>query len=217
MLYLHWNNWNRSSGGRYHMDRNSFNGKPYTHYFYAAMRMAFADEEGRLGIVSTGQLFATAKADADANGYVGFGPSELQTYLGDGKFKFAPVGSLEVQGPRLRIPRDHTTFALAELGGHIIELNFYFLMARVDTIIGQNANGETALIWATAAVMLHEILHNHGFDHPEDVNHATGATYRQTFPVVAAHAMMALSPVSLRNIGLGLTGAPGTVFENYPM
>src|SRR4051794_1438567 len=100
MQYLLWDNWNRSSGGRFHMDRNNYNGKPYTEYFYRAMRLAFADEAGRLGIVSTGQLFNIAKSDCDAHGYVGFGPTELQAHLGDGKFKYGPNG-LEVQGPRL--------------------------------------------------------------------------------------------------------------------
>lgn len=53
--------------------------------------------------------------------------------------------------------------------------------------------------------------------HPDAVNHAAGSTYRQSFPDVAAQALLAIAPVSLTNVGLSLTGASGTVFESFPM
>ena len=223
MYYLYWNCWFRSRGAVYHMDKNLFNGKPFTNYLYEAMRLAFADEENRLGIVSTGKLYHIAKNDADTYGYVGFGPTELKKHLESGKFKYLPIKdafnnlTLTIRGPILKQPIDHTTFAQADFPGRTIYLNFYFLMERIRIFFGENSIGEEALVWATAVTILHEIMHNHGYDHPDKINYSSGATYRQTYPVVAQKALMSLAPISLVNTGLGLTGASDTVFSNYPM
>ena len=52
----------------------------------------------------------------------------------------------------------------------------------------QNEVGLRMITYFTAAIVLHEMMHNHFFRHPQDVNWNRGSDYASSLPHVAALA-----------------------------
>ncbi len=82
MASLTWNRWHRTKGCREWMDKTPFAGVPFTEIFYDGMRMLFADEKNRPGLLYQGLVWPEHVAfrsalDAARNNIPQFGNSSL--------------------------------------------------------------------------------------------------------------------------------------------
>ena len=190
---LHWDDWYRSDGCRYHMDRNSFAGVAFTSIFYDAMRSIEAE-------IPAGRVYAEAAKIVNLGASpslpvpFNFDPADADRLLRQGRFnlpKRIPVGGtwlslrLRFEGPDL--PEDADSWGSAPIGMPHVNVNFYKLMDVANTRYGQTADGLRRLVVLTGGLVLHEVMHTEGFDHPDSVTHAQ---YNETLPEVAGQAFV---------------------------
>lgn len=206
------------------MNAATFNGNTFTAILQTAME--------RL-ISSCGEpLRAEANALTDANGptpQFPFTGHDMASFLRYREFKYnqtydPPVqpGTIAISTttPRLVIrgPRPSDVGSMvngrAGIGEDWIELNFPRLLAVVtaDPILFPiNAQGQARLEVLIGKTVLHEMMHNHGFRHPDRPAGAYNPThqYWRTFPEVAEQAYFRLNQAlfpSLLTV-LNLTGS----------
>jgi len=204
---LIWNKWWRTPGCADWMDRTLFiPGFSYTEIFYRAMRLIFFDEAGNPGLLYQRALHVPAINVLTENGnrMNGFTIQQFNALLYWGDFvaykNDASVRDLYFEGPDLPQDDDQGIYAKAAQPGLRIWFNFYMhvRVAQEIAALGRgfppNGTGVDQLVWFTAATVLHEIMHNHGFGHPENVNYTAGSDYASTLPFVAEQAVLRASP-----------------------
>jgi len=116
-----------------------------------------------------------------------------------GNFKYG-IGLLPLrfEGP----DKEDIDFSWGEapINGSEVDVGFYDI---VDTALNgtglnlkfpQNEVGLRMITYFTGAVVLHEIMHNHGFRHPKAVDWNPGSVYASTLPHVALLAVLRASP-----------------------
>lgn len=174
MNQLTWDNWYRSEGCRKWMDKTMFAGTSFTNIFYQAMRLIFLDEKGNKGLLYNGNVFSSSQIVVSTNGgRNGFNLSQQQLHLSSGLFHYNTLeaGRLRFEGPD---SDDLTKTQYAETSGNaIIDVHFYNIIKHAREGIGafgpsgpvpENAHGILVLAYFTGAIVLHEIIRNHGFN-----------------------------------------------------
>jgi hypothetical protein len=203
MPQLTWNNWNRSKGCRYWMDKKTYLGKTFSSIFWSAMRLLFLDENNKPGLLYQGKIYPPAKALIAANGRrYNFSEFDEIAMLKLGNFNYmglpyTPFAKLLFEGPD-----QEDIGKLWGEGKYVateIDIGFYDI---VDTAVKGTGlggsfpkeNGLEMITYFTGAIVLHEIMHNHGFHHPDKVNWDKGSDYASSLPHVAAVAVLKASP-----------------------
>lgn len=205
MPYMTWNVWKRSQGCRDWMDKTTFAGTLFTNIFYDAMRIVFYDENNKPGLLPRGMVYAASQKVVVANGRRnGFTEHDQEVMLKAGIFKYNSSSwfgndQLEFQGPEADKLHDAKNMAEAPINGEYIYLHFYNLIQMANAGTGPfqdtgpvpaTADGRRMLSVATGAVVLHEVMHNHGFRHPADAIWTPGSDYASTLPHVAFRSVL---------------------------
>lgn len=202
-LPLTWDNWYRSEGCRDHMKKRVFAGKNFGSIFWDAMRLVFYDEHGKPGLLYQGALYPHAQAFIAANGRrYRFDKQDEIAMLKLGNFHY---GLAAVFFPRLRFEGPDQedigeAWGEAPIGGSQVDIGFYDIVetARTGKGLGvsfpQNAIGLRMITYFTGAIVLHEVMHNHHFRHPDTVDWNPGSDYASSLPHVAALAVLRASP-----------------------
>jgi len=202
-MKLMWDNWYRSKGAKEHMPKKSFAGKNFGSIFWDAMRLVFYDEHNKPGLLYQGVLYPLAEQIIAANGgRRGFNEMDEIAMLKLGNFKYREFffPPLRFEGPEKEDIGKQ--WGEAPIGGSEVDVGFYDI---VDTALNgtglltaltfpQNQVGLRMITYFTGAYMLHEIMHNHGFKHPDAVNWTPGSVYASTLPHVACLAVLMASP-----------------------
>lgn len=196
---LEWDHWNRTSGCRYHMDRNDFAGTNFSAIFWEAMRKVFTNEASDPGMIERGEIWREVENIIDWNpdapiSPIGFNREQAQRHLYFGDFRGL---RLRIEGPD--VPRDVHVYARASVGtvfGNLgrIWFNFYHMIQAANANFPQNATGVDMLVYWTGAVMLHEVMHCMGFTHGARINNDPAHPYNRTLPQVAYRAVLGASP-----------------------
>ena len=200
MAKLKWEHWFRSEGCRYHMDRVSFAGVNFSSIFWSGMKKVFADQNGNPGLLYRRELGPIAAKIVEMNGTrYRFSSVDQERYFEHGEFIFSKSNTLTIEGPDL--PEHNNFWAMGACPGNLVEINFYRILADARSGFGgflprfpENEEGVDMLAYFVGATMLHEIMHNHGFSHPERVNWTPGTAYASSLPHVAALAVLMASP-----------------------
>ncbi|MDZ4685587.1 MAG: hypothetical protein SH850_11030 [Planctomycetaceae bacterium] len=203
-MRLGWEQWFRSEGAREHMGSLEFNGTNFGALFWDAMRLVFLDEQGHEGVLYSGAVYPKAQAFIQENGgRNGFTLEGEEKMLKYGNFKYhttQTIGSINFLVPHLRIEgpdaedSGNRVFAKTTLNGRMIEFNFYLITEVAKARHGENATGADFIRWFSGAVMLHEIMHNHSFNHPNPADWTFGSDYAKSLPHVALVSVMRCSP-----------------------
>jgi hypothetical protein len=208
---LGWKSWARSSGCIYHMDRTKFAGSRFSSIFWRGMRFVFMDEHGKAGLLYEGKVWKASQEIVRANTRrFGFTESDQKRMLQQGSFKYQPPPSGEVQALTLRVTGpdqediDNVTACIwgeAPIGGERIEVNFYRIIGCActgdwgfGTAFQADSVGIDMLAYFTGGVVLHEIMHNHGFRHPKTANWNPNTDYGASLPAVAGLSVLLASP-----------------------
>lgn len=198
---LTWDRWYRSKGCRNHMAEKVFAGKNFGSIFWDAMRLVFYDEHDKPGLLYQRKLYPLAQEIVALNGRRS-GFSEMDEIamlkLGNFHYRIGLLPALRFEGPdKEDIGK---LWGEAPIGGWEVDVGFYDI---VDTALNgtglglafsQNEVGLRMITYFTAAVVLHEIMHNHGFNHPKSVNWNKGSDYASSLPHVALLAVLRASP-----------------------
>ena len=220
MAELTWNRWHRTKGCREWMDKTSFAGASFTEVFYDGMRMLFADEKNRPGLLYQGLVWPASEKVVAANGgkRYQFTVGDQLRFLRRGNFKYAdndflgplwPGGELEFSGPDKGELGVANLYAKGDMKKGQVRLHFYNIIKDAQTGSGAfqngaltpNASGVQQLSAFTAAVMLHEIMHNHGFNHPEKPDWTPGTDYASSLPHVAFRSALDAAKANLPQLG----------------
>lgn len=200
MPYMTWNVWYRSEGCRNWMDKTPFGGVSFTNIFYDAMRSVFYDENNKPGLLPQGAVFAASQDivnNRNKGKRFGFSLSDQQTMLRDGIFKYNSSNWFSDSRLRFEGPDkgDEKDYAKTQINGSTVDLNFYnivnFATASSNDFHGlhipQSSAGAHELAFFTGGVVLHEVMHDHGFKHPETdhPDHTPGSDYACSLPYVA--------------------------------
>lgn len=215
---LEWNRWFRSKGCRHWMDRTFFAGVSFTNIFYQGMNLVFMSGSHAAGILYTGEVFAASQAIVAANGSRNdFSEADQKQYLLNGLFKYGE--NVNYSLPLIFLGPDSedlktTQYAEAPIHGSVIAIHFYNLVLDAQNGTGafqpkgalpQNADGVTQLAYFTAAVVLHEIMHNHGFGHENLTSDwRPGTPYASTLPQVALQSVLNAAKARLGTTSLPL-------------
>lgn len=204
MPALKWNNWFRSEGCRYHMDRNEFQGLPFSAIFWKAMGNLFYDKDGRAGALYNGKIAPEAASTVSRNGRrLGFDEQDQVQMLTKGDFVYRRdfgqfhMPPLRIEGPDL--PAPDRQWAQATCPGFEIDFHFYNVIRYGKRNFGSNrAEALDRMIWFVGAVMLHEIMHNNGFGktEPDKVDWEPGSDYASLLTHVAMVSVLRASPHS---------------------
>lgn len=234
---LKWANWYRTEGCRHWMDKTKFAGVSFTNVMYEGMRSVFLDEKGNPGMLYTGEVYEQSKQIVAENGRrYGFDEGDQIKYLRKGLFKFddnsdsilSPIldlfqGRLRFQGPD-KEDLEKTKYAEADVGGDQVDVHFYNIIS--DAVNGQgsfsykgalpqNANGVTQLAYFTAAVILHEIIHSHGFTHPVTPDSTPGSDYASSLPHVAMLSVLRAAHARLGTSNLPISASAGPKWHDW--
>lgn len=205
MAQLEWKNWRRTPGCREWMDKTTFAGVSFSHIFWMAMRIVFMDENGKRGLLYRGRVFAEAEKIVAKNGrMLSFNRDQMQHYLLYGDFIFNQNFPLIFEGPSTNILNEPHTYAATPPGSRVIQIHFYNIIKDASygtgafrdeknkvQFVPQNEKGIMQLAYFTAAIVLHEIMHSHNFNHNgmyEDWK--LGTDYSSTLTGVAYHAVV---------------------------
>ncbi|MBO0933021.1 hypothetical protein [Fibrella aquatilis] len=235
MPKLTWDNWYRSDGCRHWMDVTKFAGTSFTDIFWRGMRLVFLDEKGNKGLLYNGEVYAEAQKIINVNGkMLGFTQSDVKKYLLNGSFKYYDkiLNPIPVHTPKLRFEgpdkddlQNPWQYAEGEVSGSEIHVHFYNMIRHAEQGIGafqttgplpQNAEGINQLAYFAAAVVLHEIMHNHGFQHPYAVDWSPGSDYASTLPQVALQAVLNAAKNNLASSASPIASIFGNVFPPPP-
>jgi hypothetical protein len=215
MPQLTWNNWNRSDGCVKWMDRVMFAGFTFSSIFYEGMRLVFRNEQGAPGILYTGEVFKAAQQivnEQNTGKMWGFNQSDMEQYLKNGLFKFNGgrfAKMLTFEGPEEAI-LNSDKYGRTVLNSSVIQIHFYNMVKHAREGLGafknmgaiaENALGAKLLSYFCAGTVLHEIMHDHGHEHPETVNPTPGTPYACSLPVVAKQAVL---NVAKKKLGFNL-------------
>ena len=200
---LKWDKWNRSKGCRHWMDKKSFAGKSFSSIFWDAMRLVFYDEHDKPGLLYQGKLYPLAQEIIALNGRrYHFSEQDEIAMLKFGNFHYLGYAvffpALRFEGP----DQDDIgkIWGEAPIGGSEVDVGFHDILDTALTGKGlgltfpQNDVGLRMITYFTAAIVLHEMMHNHFFRHPQDVNWNRGSDYASSLPHVAALAVLRASP-----------------------
>ena len=226
MPYMTWNVWHRSDGARNWMDKTMFGGVPFTNIFYDGMRSVFYDENGKQGLLPQGAVYK-ASVDIVNNRNKGkrwgFTEKDQQTMLRDGIYKYNSSdwlgdGRLLVEGP----DKGDSGYAKTVVNSSTIKLNFYNIINLANSSgadftglhVPKTATGAHELAFFTAGVMLHEMMHDHGFTHPNQnpPDHSAGSNYGCSLPYVAYLSVLFAAKTVLLNFDL----PPQIIHPNIP-
>ena len=191
---LEWSHWSRTSGCRYHMDRNDFAGTSFSSIFWEAMSRVFTNEAGDPGMITRGEIWRAVEAAIswDPNSTtspIGFNRQQAEKYLYFGQFDGL---RLSIEGPD--VPRDVDVYARATINAGRIWFNFYHMIQAAQANFPNDATGVDMLVYWTGAVMLHEVMHTVGFRHGARINNDANHPYNRTLPQVAYRSVLAASP-----------------------
>lgn len=232
MPYMTWNVWHRSEGARNWMDKTSFGGMSFTNIFYDGMRSVFFDENNKPGLLPQGAVYK-ASVDIVNNRNKGkrwgFSEKDQQTMLRDGVYKYNSSSwlgdaRLLIEGP----DSGDKGYAKTQMNSSDVKLNFYNIInsAKGSTndfgglSLPQNAAGAHELAFFTAGVLLHEVMHDHGFKHPEQnpPDHTAGSDYACSLPYVAYLSVLYAAKTVLPHYNLPAfivkPTTPGVPFQN---
>jgi len=199
---LTWESWNRSKGCRYGMDQKFFAGKRFSSIFWDAMRLVFYDEHGKPGLLYQEALYPLAENIIALNGRRwGFNKQDeiAMLKLGNFHYSFPFMTPLYISGPD---PEDRNKNWAKAYGNTHVDINFYDILNSARTGTGfvktvtfpENEDGLRLITYFIAGTVLHEIMHNHGFHHPDKVNWNVGSDYASSLPYVAELAVFSACP-----------------------
>jgi hypothetical protein len=184
------------------MDQKSFAGKSFSSIFWSAMRLVFYDEHDKSGLLYQGKIYPFAQDVIAFNGRrYRFTEQDEVAMLKLGNFHYLSTllfATLLFEGPDQEDRGN--LWAKAPIGGSKVDVNFYDIMDTALNGIGlgltfpQNEVGLRMLTYFTGAIVLHEIMHNHFFEHPKDVDWNHGSDYASSLPHVALLAVLRASP-----------------------
>lgn len=219
MARLTWDRWHRTKGCREWMDKTPFAGVPFTEIFYGGMRMLFLDEKNRPGLLYQGLVFPASIKVVAANGgkRYQFNEWDQVRFLLRGSFKYDdndflgplwPGGTLEFSGPDSGEINTPSLYAKGNMKKGQVRLHFYNIIKDAQNGLGafknaalpQNASGVRQLSAFTAAVVLHEMMHNHGFNHPAKPDWTPGTDYASSLPHVAFRAVLDAAKANLGDL-----------------
>jgi hypothetical protein len=194
--------WTFQGGTQGDMATGKYNGKSFDAIFEQAMGWLFFDKNGVPGaIYSSPSVYQSSQAVVAQNkGTWGYTDFTLQMYFKQGLFDYDyPDPSfpewykvpLSIDGPD---PGDFGAGILSkvpEIVGQLVKVDYELIISVTrDFAGGDNASGSNFIIVLTAATMLHEIMHNHGWTHPDAVNWTPGSDYAKMLPHVAFWSVM---------------------------
>jgi hypothetical protein len=204
MAALTWERWNRSKGCRYGMDEKFFAGKSFSSIFWSAMRLVFYDEHSKPGLLYQGTLYPLGEKIIALNGRRwGFSEQDEIAMLKLGNFHYYEANiffpPLLVSGPD---PEDRDHNWAKAYGIANVDINFYDILKSALTGLGfvkpvtlpENEVGLRIITYFTAGIVLHEIMHNHGFHHQGSADLNMGSDYASSLPCVAEMAVYSACP-----------------------
>ena len=198
MAPLLWESWHRSEGCRNWMDKTKFAGTSFSTIFWNAMRGLFYDEHKKPGLVYQGKVHQAAQ---DILRKFPDWFTDQKTQLLKGNFAYPPLVPLLFTGPDkedIGHP-NNCIWSEGTIPGNTIEVNFYNIVSSsayktVNIDFPKDATGIGMMTWFTGSVVMHGIMHNHGFRHPLNFNWHDGPQYLQSVPHLAAAAVLLASP-----------------------
>jgi len=185
------------------MDKKHFAGKSFSSIFWNAMRLVFFDEHNNPGLLYQGKIYPLAKDIIAFNGRrYHFSEADEIAMLKFGNFHYLGFAlafpTLLFEGPD---EEDiGKKWGEAPVGGSEVDVGFYDIVdtALKGTGLGltfpQNETGLRMITYFTAANVLHEIMHNHFFRHPQSVDWTHGSDYASSLPHVAMISVLRASP-----------------------
>jgi hypothetical protein len=215
-MFLEWDDWKRAPNWISEMDSVIFGGMNFTvGILWPAMRRLCAS-------LQNGSVFAQGQQIVAANAPIGFSNDNLVACLKDGQFMYRhgfPGILLEIHGIELNDPDFKAVFGRGDMGKNRIYLNFHRIIewsqeAAQGGGYPQNAIGQVRLDVVVGSVVLHEVLHNHKFDHPAypHIDYDPTHPYFRSFPEVAEAAYLRAHADVFQDSSppLGLTSKSGT-------
>jgi hypothetical protein len=206
------------------MNAAVFNGSTFTAILQAAMQSLINSFGQRL--LNEANVLTNANPPTQQ---FPFNTAHMENLLRDGKFKYnqypepvvapgtiaisIPTPQLIIRGPR---PTDVGTSVNGRAGINEdwIELNFPRLLSFVasdPTLFPNNAQGQARLEVLVGKTILHEMMHNHGFSHPERPagTYNPADAYWRTLPEVSEQAYLRLNQAQFPSMAtvLNLTSA----------
>lgn len=163
--------------------------------FYAHLMDSMSKLVSAIGEPLRHQANLLTNANAPVADYV-FTGDDMAKYLRDGNFKYGttPGDILVIHGPDEELLIKDSN-ARAPINGHTMRLNFYKYVNMVhenySNWFPENDVGLGNLKTLLGKVVLHEMLHNEGFSHPNRSdfgNYNASDVYWRTFPEVAEEA-----------------------------
>jgi len=201
---LKWNRWATDEINTATMSATFWSTTSLQAIFWDAMRLLFYDEAGNPGLLYKGMIYPKAQEVMAWNSSVtyGFSDTNLVSMLQQGAFHYeAPIGiTYSTKMPRLQFVHpdpavDASYYGKASVPGHDIMFNpWVFLQKANELNWPKDATGVDRLKWKFASVILHEVMHNHGFSHPKPLNYAAQSCYACSLPFVAERAVAMASP-----------------------
>ena len=88
------------------------------------------------------------------------------------------------------------SYGEAEIGGTGVDFSHeaYIATGLSEFSADTDEIAREKLTWMMGGTMLHEILHNHGFDHPKISDYAWKSDYASSLPHIAKYAVLMTSP-----------------------
>jgi hypothetical protein len=169
------------------MASSSIGGTNMGAIFWDAMRRVFWDEHRRPGVLYTGRVYQESQAVvAENGGRWAFSEESQKAMLERGFFKY-PTLNIGGHEPEDVVRR---RWATAEFRGFSVDFCCPNVIASVNE---EYPNGPDSVLvdfatWLSGAIMLHEIMHNHGFEHPDadaELSWDNGSAYGSSLPHVA--------------------------------
>ena len=159
-----------------------------------ALRLLFINN-GIKGLCANGELLTAGRLTVSWNGGVmsGFNEAQMTKML---KAEFPNVSvqaKITIENPDP--PFDAGSWGSARVPSRSFVLNHWDIIKTGNAQGWPNDNsGADRMMWVFAAVIMHELMHCHGFSHPETVDWSAGSAYATTLPYLAGRSVLMASP-----------------------
>jgi hypothetical protein len=159
----------------------------------SALRLLFVNN-GANGLCENGELLTAGRMiiEWNDNRTVGFNPGDIQNLL-HRPFPYIEHFYVTIENPYP--PFDAGSWGSASIGRWAFVLNHWDILKTADGIgFPSDNSGADRLVWVFAAVIMHELMHCAGYDHPDTVSWSAGSDYACTLPYLAGRAVLMRSP-----------------------
>ncbi len=207
------------------MDKALLDGRSFGSIFHEGMGKVFFDKHGNPGVLYTGALYRHAQdIVALNNNRHGFFAEHEEAMLKYGNFKYGVLQrttepergpsrtfsvdeTLLIKGPSLPEDQDQGIWAKTFMNDRVMQFNFHHVIQTAQQVKMHNSEGKWVPLpdadrvpfasWFSVALVLHEIMHHHGFVHPNEksqISWKSGSPYASSLPHVAFWSVMRCSP-----------------------